>query len=328
MFSLSWVKRLCFAMGVFAAGALASGSASAQFYGLGPSFFGPSFFGPGFHGPGIYGPAAYGPGFYGPGTYGFGASGGVSIQSPFFSLNVPPSSNHGYYSHRHPGYSRGYGYTYGPYGYGLSPGISGFHLDIGPSHFGDNYESSRYAHPLPDSYAYRGDVISPLGETDAYAAGRLTMDPVRLSDDLRIAAEQLRQSLVRRADDSDVWLEYLNPDAIINSLLEDDASGAAPLNFAELADHYDGVAGNSELRSISAAPGFARTHALLRHWMQQQNDIENVESATSPAPIPKAKPNPAMENSEPEALEKDIPTPAPDAATNQSGSKNPNRRSL
>ena len=294
--------------------------------------------------------------------YRFGPRGGVSIQSPFFSMNVPTSPSYygrNYYGRRYygptiavppiapvpsyryygysyyPGYPFGYSYSSRPYSYGYAPGTSSFRLEIRPG-----YPSYGYRSPAADPYAYRGNVITPSPSPDPYAVGRVPVDepspidPVRLKDDLRIAAEQLRQSLALRRDDSDVWLDYLQPGAIIDALNDADASQHPGEIFRELVGHYDGVAGNPDLRSVASAQGFDRTRRLLRIWVEGPSATGAV--ASTPPVAPEAQPNGAAKNeSDPGAGEEsavdggELPVPQPDPVADEaSDSASSKRRSL
>ena len=71
--------------------------------------------------------------------------------------------------------------------------------------------------------------------------------------------------------------DYLNPDAIIDALDESADSRERDVDskaFEELIVHYDGVAGNPDLRSIATAPGFARTRQLLPLWLEQNSQVD------------------------------------------------------
>lgn len=251
--------------------------------------------------------------------YRFGPRGGVSIRSPFFSMDVPswspryygpvvavppiaPLPSYRYYGYSYyPGYS--YGYSRPPYGYLAVPGTSGFAIESRPS-----YAAPGYGNDVVDPYAYRGNVVKPIDPADPYSAARVNIDPVRTADELRIAAERLRQSLAARRDDSDVWLDYLRPDAVIDALNEtNEAQPELGATLQELLGHYDGVAGNPELRSIATTAGFDQTRRLLRLWLDRQHGGD-------PAPAEPAPADPAPADPAPAGGAADV-QPSPDPAT-------------
>ena len=277
MFRLSCATRFCFAVGLFVTLTAASDQADAQYYRFGPR-------------------------------------GGVSIQSPFFSLNVPPAPYYygpGYYGphipispvlpipsyrydeYRYPSHSLGFGYSHG---YLYPPGIGSPYFDLVP-----------HALPPVDPYVYRGNVIRPNEGPDAYSVARPSMDMNRLADELRVAAERLRQSLASRPGDGDVWLEYLNPEAVIDSLdVTNQADPERQKVLAELASHYEGVAGNPELRHVSIASGFDRTRQLLRIWVERFSEGDAAETPSG------SQLDPAVNDRPAEVLP--MPDPAADAS--------------
>ena len=174
--------------------------------------------------------------------YRFGPWGGVSIRSPFFSLNVPSGpSYYGYryghygpsiavppipplptyrsYHYRYPANPYSFGYSYRPFGYSThpysyysAPGVSSFYFESRPGYLGPDLGAPRSLDGAADPYTYRGNVITPRDGLDPYAVGRAPiedLDPTRMADDLRMSAERLRQSLASRMDDGDVWLGLL-----------------------------------------------------------------------------------------------------------------------
>jgi hypothetical protein len=152
------------------------------------------------------------------------------------------------------------------------------------------------------------------------------MDSDRLADDLRVAAEQLRQSLARRTNDSDVWLQYLNPDMVIDSLdVTKQAEPAGQRMLIELLGHYDGVAENPELRNVSMTPGFDRTRKLLRVWVDRQ-PVDTSADQTIESPT---QAEPPLEPSSDASSREVMPLPVPDAAADSAAEPEPTtQRSL
>tara|TARA_R110002049_G_scaffold27321_2_gene94372 strand:- start:650335 stop:651423 length:1089 start_codon:yes stop_codon:yes gene_type:complete len=284
------MSRFGLMIGLMTAACLACDRADAQYYRFGPGG-GVSIQSPffslnvpsssryyGYRGPHHHGPRGPGIGLYGSSVYGFGTYGPSLVVPP-----LPPVPSYRSYHYRYPSSSYRYGSSYRPYGYYYSPGISSFHLEIGPDYVGPDIRTSPY--DRPDPYAYRGNVITPQQPGEVYSMGRVPVDdvdPVRLADDLRIAAERLRQSLASRPDDADVWLDYLNPDAIIDALNDSDVA-RSDVDLSALAGNYDGVAGNPQLGSVSTAAGFSRVRSLLRLWLDRQNGFD-AGAATSAMP--------------------------------------------
>ncbi len=119
---------------------------------------------------------------------------------------------------------------------------------------------------------------------------RRTLRP-RLPERLRASALQLKRSLSLRRDDSEVWINYLAPDRIVQTI----DSGTAPGSLSDLLLNYEGVIGNPSLSSICAASGFNETHGLLRAFvgtkateLPQKVGAPNEADAV-PAPAPAAK---------------------------------------
>jgi len=306
------LSRLGLAAVAMVAVAAGNQHAAGQFYGFGPSsgvsiqtpFFslnspsgyGPSYWGPGYRGPGYLSPSYRGLGF--PFPHDRGPSVGV----------FPLPSDRYYEYQRFPSYGYGYGYgdSFG-YGYLATPGISSLRIETAPGYFGLTNDSLPHRVIPADPYHYRGDVVTPRDPrlpppVGPYSSARAqvddalaSVDPQRFSDELRIAAEQLRQSLLSRRDDGDVWLDYLNPDLIIDALLEaDDLSPETFDAIGELLPRYDGVVGNPQLRSVTQTSGFARTRSLLRQWLTRHptdpagQDAGETSAARESLPMPSA----------------------------------------
>ena len=123
------------------------------------------------------------------------------------------------------------------------------------------------------------------------------------------AAQQLHESLSRmETDQAEVWLDYLDPMKVAVAYEQEDVS-----TIAQLLQHYDGVALNQELSSITSAPGFGQTRQLMREIVGLAEDVAAEPSGVAPitnaeattvelAPVPpkpSARPTPAK-----------MPTPA------------------
>ena len=117
-----------------------------------------------------------------------------------------------------------------------------------------------------------------------------------MSDRLLASAQALKRSLSTRRDDSDVWLNYLQPDRIIETIQR----GESADSLRTLLGNYDGVLANPGLTSISRASGFRETHQLLRAF---------IESPPAASSVP--TPSPARDAADPFAA------PAPEVGTNE-----------
>lgn len=84
----------------------------------------------------------------------------------------------------------------------------------------------------------------------------------------------LKESLSRRSDDADIWLDYLNPDLIIETV----QSGGDALALQELLKNYDGLSGNADLSGLWVEPGFRRTHQGLRTYVGNSADSVQTQS--------------------------------------------------
>lgn len=201
-----------------------------------------------------------------------GPFGGVSVRAPFVSVDTLPMGGGArvrapFVSINTRAYSFGYrGY---PYGYSRYYGQV-FYDPVLPRYAPPVYaipRQPRIVYPQPDSTR----VVKPA------------IDDATVPSLLRASALQLKRSLSLRRDDSDVWLEYLAPDRIVQAI----DSSAAPSSLRDLLVHYEGVIGNSSLQSISGSNGFLDTLQLLRSYVNRPADSgapTTVEgTATEPA---------------------------------------------
>jgi hypothetical protein len=111
--------------------------------------------------------------------------------------------------------------------------------------------------PSVPSVVFEEEPILPQG----YQVTRPSLDG-HVSEDLRRAAIELQFSLSRRHD-GDVWLDYLAPGRIIQSIEQ----GEDPNSLRDLIMNYDGVVANGSLRPIHNALGFNQTRELLRVYV-------------------------------------------------------------
>ncbi len=157
-----------------------------------------------------------------------------------------------------------------------------------------------------------------------------------VDDRLRSAVVRLRNSLALRRDDSDVWLKYLGPDAILEAL----DNGTMAKTISELLQNYEGVAGNGDLTHIWSVDGFWQTHQALRDWREPVNadstDADSTdasdsgESVLEPKPDAKAdaKPDEKESKAKPASAEElpvgeaeTLPAPVPDSPFSMPGSE-------
>ena len=178
----------------------------------------------------------------------------VRVQTPFFSLNVRPGSvmppPYSAYSYRYESYRPSYpsGYPYRSYRYGASPQTD-----------------------LSQSYGqYRAGPGGGIPE--------VTAPPSFSLNELRRAAETLRDSLSRRRDDGEIWLDFLQPDTIIADVVE----GYPSANMKALLTRYDGVTMNPKLGAVTRLNGFRQTHALLAAWV----NLNSAEATTQSNAVP------------------------------------------
>ncbi|QDT06677.1 hypothetical protein K227x_50930 [Rubripirellula lacrimiformis] len=153
-----------------------------------------------------------------------------------------------------------------------------------------------YADPIdgdPGVYANRGVGADPVyggTATDArdYWSARqavpeyenLPMDPAVLTRQLRSAAERLSLAISRRSDDADIWMNFLGPDVIIETIDRD----GNPQDLEKLLMNYEGLSGNAQLSGMWLTDGFRQTHSLLRQW------VESAVMTDDPAVAPPVEP--------------------------------------
>lgn len=221
-----------------------------------------------------------------------GPFGGVSVRAPFVSVDTLPYGGGArvrapFVSVDTRAYSYGYGYP--PYGYRYHrPYGQVFYEPVLPG-----YRTPVYMPPLYPQVVYpqTGDTrVAKPAINDTAVPGRL-----------RGSALQLKRSLSLRRDDSDVWLQYLAPDRIVQAI----DSSAEPSSLSDLLLNYEGVLGNASLRSISNSSGFGETLHLLRAFVKMPADSNAAETATTNDEAA-GEPTPA---SEPKS-ETTAPTPA------------------
>lgn len=129
---------------------------------------------------------------------------------------------------------------------------------------GSGYSGSGYS-----GLAYRA--ARPNYQSDVFA--QPPSDPVaEVSLRLRQSAARLARSLESLGDASEVWLEFLKPQLIVNTIdgLEEEF---AIERFITLLDAYSGTAGNVDLTHVWSLDGFHQTHDGLRKWLDIQQGI-------------------------------------------------------
>jgi len=248
--------------------------ADAQFYrgprGRGPIVVAPPivpmpYLGDPFFGRGIYPP----PGIGGPPS-------GVRVRTPFFSLNVDPG---GYMPPRV--YNDPY-QSYRPrYDYDVPPpsGLYG-------------------VAPEAEPYRYRPGVDGGVPELTAPPAAAVSPQAgQRFSrGQLRRSAAMLRAALSVRGEEGQVWLDFLQPEAIVAA-----AEGRYfEFDLAEMARRYEGVTTNPDLGHIRTLPGFTTTRDLLAMWANQ------LESTSADPPQTFGQPLPIEKFDEPATMPDDV----------------------
>ncbi len=241
-----------------------------------------------------------------------GPFGGVSVRAPFVSVDTSPWGGtrvRAPFTSVNTGVYRGWGYGY----YG--------HV------YHHHHYAPRYVVPVPPPVTVYRPVVPvtvyepvpvPVYQPPAYRSYSVptaigSADPRLLAEQLRAAAVRLERSLSSRRDDSDVWLNYLQPRQIINAIDQ----GADPEGLRGLLANYDGVVGNVQLVSIRSARGFSETRSLLRQHIarsaarpavaEPQESVlrpatkppeSNLPRPRSPEPIPAEPVKPAAEGAE------------------------------
>lgn len=128
----------------------------------------------------------------------------------------------------------------------------------------------------------------PLDAPDAYSLDSVSETSLRL----RQAAARMERSLSMRRDDADVWLDYLQPEMIVDAL--DGLDAVDHLDRFDLVwRNYEGVAGNSDLADIWSAPGFRQTHQGLSQYLRLHGRmLEDGGIVTSSMPSEPTRPEP------------------------------------
>jgi hypothetical protein len=237
----------------------------------------------------------------------FGPAGGVRIRVPFVSVDVGPG---GATSVRAPftavdatGYPPVPPVPPFPPAFPVPP--FGTAVTIGPG------AAAIETYPLYPS-APEVSVPSDAQPGSVAAARPAGTDPAAVAEQLRASAIRLQASLTRRGDDADVWMKYLQPDQIIESI----EGGQSPESLADLMPRYDGVVSNPSLGFIQGLDGFVATRQALRQWIEIGSAVDAADSPESPAPATSPKPaEPQDSNDAPETLR--LPAPVPDPAADQ-----------
>jgi hypothetical protein len=215
-------------------------------------------------------------------------------------------------------FSYGYGSAYRPYGYGYYRryGIYGS-APVYPV-----YPSRPYTAPVYPQVEYPA-TSSVYPQSGQYQAAR-PQTGGSIPERLRASAQQLKQSLSMRRDDADVWIDYLDPDRIIEAI----DTAAAPNSLRELLLNYEGVVGNGTFGSIFSARGFGETYRLLREFVDTTPAESSVPSqppaddansvlvptqpeAEQPTPAAAVKPADADEKRDVEKKSEELPLPTP-----------------
>jgi hypothetical protein len=263
-----------------------------------------------------------------------GPFGGVSVRAPFVSVDTLPFG--GGARVRAPFTSVDtrlfarpyYGYRYGN-AYPVAP-VYPAPVYTTPAYPQPAYPQPAYPQPAYPQPAYPQPAYPQTTNPQAaspqsgdYQSARPSVAPEDLPRRLRGSAQQLKRSLSLRRNDSDVWLDYLDPDRIIATLDQ----GGSPTALRDLVRNYDGIVGNGSLGSIRAAAGFSETRRLLRQLVDSpeaprtidrqpvqpaQADSEPVPAPGGPTPATPVKPAEAGGAKTPEALPlPPQPTPTP-----------------
>ncbi len=254
-----------------------------------------------------YGGLSYGGVGYGDvGRYGYGGYGGYGYRGYGSAYRAAPIAGY-----------RGYGYpTYGyGYGYGTNSYVRESRYDVlavpVPVYRDRYFDDPGYVYPEP--------IDAPEYDVPSYHAARPPMPVDRpmgstgsLEDDLRIAADRLTLGLTARRDDADVWMDYLKPDLIVETI----DGGGSPDELRSLLLNYEGLSGNSQLSAIWVTDGFRQTHRLLRQWIETTPSVsvEDTGSAIYEDPYADSKPTrlePGKPPTDRDANVETLPTPEP-----------------
>ncbi|MGI9472608.1 MAG: hypothetical protein ACR2NZ_13795 [Rubripirellula sp.] len=222
--------------------------------------------------------------------------GGVRVRAPFVAVDVAPYGGARIRAPFTAVDSRIYG------GYPYPPGVVvGPVPPIPPIPFpGIAFGAPVYPAPVYPAPVYPG-VVYPQPAPNQYQAARPSIGE-SLPTQLRLAAEALARSLAVRQD-GDVWLDYLGPQQIIETI----DLGRSPESLRTLVINYDGVMSNGSLAAIRSARGFAETRDLLKLFVS-----EAVVPASAGAPGAGAA-RPDAGAARPDAAVRVQPVPTPSA---------------
>ena len=224
-----------------------------------------------------------------------GGFGGVRVRAPFVAVDVLPYGGGTRVRAPFTRVNTG-GYRYGAYYGGYYPPYGSF-----PSYY-SYYPAPAIVYGPPPVTVYEPVPVYPpvVAEAPIVAAEYPRVDPGQLAERLRYAAAQLAQSLALRRNDADVWLDYLEPESIVEVV----DRGGDPSSLRGLVANYDGVVGSGSLSSIRSSNGFAETRSLLKQFVASAgNSVAKppvpppaVRQQAAPAPPQKAAPvQPAAE---------------------------------
>jgi len=250
--------------------------------------------------------------------------GRVRIRSPYFSLRIGPSFGYRY-SFGPDAYSGSYGYSAGPYGYSAGPyGYSGSYgygwsgrTDRGGYRYGDTTQDPS-RRPYSASRPPDGPIYSPGqsgGIPDVTDESAVAPDIPPAYDPpatdsrgfsaaaLRRAAQRLIDALARRGETGDIWLEYLQPQAIVDAIDRGDPIDDAAARLTR----YESVTANPELGSIVRTPGFRQVLQELQRYVRRPNS-DDADQDT-----PDRSPPGRTDDSNPPQFES-LPAPTPTAS--------------
>lgn len=213
------------------------------------------------------------------------APSGVRIQTPFFSLNVAPSSS------MPPRYS--YGYSYQSYRPAYRYGYEYEHVppSYAPAYRTPDYRVPDYGDYPPVNTPYYGSSEVPLGSITPVPGERLLEDsadvasrfpqpnqPAQL-DSLRLSSSTLLSKLASLGEQGQIWIDYLKLDHIISAT----NTGNITRELVEAVDRFEGVTQNPDLRWLRSTAGFDATYRLLNQWVAYE-PVDSDETFTAPIP--------------------------------------------
>lgn len=234
-----------------------------------------------------------------------GPLGGVNVRLPYTSVNVLPFGlgtqvRAPFTSVNTRAFALGYGSraiyrppVYYDYRYYPAPRVAPVYHTV-PVYPAPIYPAPIYPAPIYHSRvyvpAYRYPYYNaPIDSRSNYQTARpivthssvvhASFDTVptdQVPERLRSAALALKESISQRKDDGDIWLDYLSPEKIVDTVDENQP----PNRLREVLSNFEGVLGNTSLVSIQSARGFRETHQLLRQFVGDQ-DGPSAENATS-----------------------------------------------